>query len=68
VRIGMTAQELGKLLGGPDGIVEGAWEYDIEEGSAKTLRVSWKTGRIVAVERISPRWHVGTARDEEFLY
>ncbi len=68
VRVGMTPQDVGKLLGGPDGVVDGAWEFDIEEGGAKTFRVTWKDAKVSKVERIPPRWHAGTARDEEFLY
>jgi hypothetical protein len=68
VRVGMSGKQVGEILGGPDGFVKGAWEYDVEGTDPHTIRISWKAGYVAEIERIAARWLTGTVRDEEVVY
>lgn len=65
---GMDTEQVLELLGAPDFIDSGSWEYDVDMIPSRTLVLKWKKGLIEAPEIILPaRWSTGFSRDHEVI-
>ncbi len=67
VRKGMKADEVLDLIGAPDFVRYGTWEYDMDAEPAYSLIVKWDRRSVVGTEKRGPAlWQQGMVRDRQF--
>ncbi len=65
---GMIPERVLKLIGAPDFIINGAWEYDLDGEDASTLVITWKAKGCGKIQKlIPPKWRNGIERDRELV-
>jgi hypothetical protein len=63
VRPGTQPRELLARAGAPFFVRGEAWDYDVVEGEARTLRVAWGREGVRSVRVVAPEWVTGHERD-----
>lgn len=68
VKAGMKGEQVLDLLGSPDFVEDGTWEYDMDSAPPFSLILKWDASRVVDVQRKSPvLWREGLTRDEQIV-
>ncbi len=65
---GMAPERVLELVGAPDFIINGAWEYDLDGEDACTLVITWEAKGCGKIEKsIPPKWRNGVERERELV-
>ncbi|MBN2580963.1 MAG: hypothetical protein JXB10_18420 [Pirellulales bacterium] len=68
IQKGMKAEQVLALLGGPDFVCYGRWEYDMDGKPPFTLILQWDAHHVIGVKKKTPPlWQKGFCRDEQVV-
>ena len=68
IRAGMKPEQVLDLLGGPDFVGYGTWEYDLDADPPFSLILKWDARQVIEIQQKTPAlWKDGFIRDEQIL-